>query len=130
MLIKKNMEEDRKYKELEEENNRLKAEIKKLEEKSVNELKNLEEEFRKKYKELEEENKRLNVEIRKYKNIQNMLDEKNNNKQINEISNSKLEEKDNSINISFNPNKTEKSQSLFSEVHHLQKQPECYLPAL
>ena len=114
MLIKKNMEEDRKYKELEEENNRLKAEIKKLEEKSVNELKNLEEEFRKKYKELEEENKRLNVEIIKYKNIQNMLDEKNNNKQINEISNSKLEEKDNSINISFNPNKTEKSQSLFS----------------
>jgi len=71
--------------------------------------KNLEED--KKYKELEEENNRLKAEIKKFKD---MLEEKNDNEKINEISNSKLEEKDNSINISFNPNKTEKSQSLFS----------------
>ena len=95
----KSLEEDKKYKELEEEYNRLKLEIKKLGEK---------------YKELEEENKRLNAEIIKFKNIQNILEEKNNNEKINEISNSKLEEKENSINISFNPNKTENSQSLFS----------------
>ncbi len=40
------------YKELEEENNRLREEIKKLEEKSVNELQDLEDHFRKCYKEL------------------------------------------------------------------------------
>ena len=38
-----------------------------------------------------------------------MLEEKTDNEQINEISDSKLEEKDNSINISFNPNKKESS---------------------
>ena len=64
-----------------------------------------------KYKELEEENNRLKAEIKKLKD---MLEDKNDNEQINEISNSKLEEKDSSINISFNPNKKEKSQSLFS----------------
>ena len=109
-----NLEEFRKqYKELKEENNRLKLEIKKLKEKSVNELKDLEE----KYKELKEENNNLKSEIIKLKqiqNIQNMLEEKIDNEKINEINDSKLEEKDNSINISFNPNKKEKSQSLFS----------------
>ena len=109
-----NLEEFRKqYKELKEENNRLKLEIKKLKEKSVNELKDLEE----KYKELKEENNNLKSEIIKLKqiqNIQNMLEEKIDNEQINEINDSKLEEKDNSINISFNPNKKEKSQSLLS----------------
>ena len=70
---------------------------------------NLEE--NRKYKELEEENNRLKAEIKKLKD---MLEEKNDNEQINEISNSKLEEKDSSINISFNPNKKENFQSLFS----------------
>jgi len=73
--------------------------------------KNFEEDW--KYKELEEEINRLKAEIKKLKNMQNMLEEKNDNEKINETSNSKLEEKDNSINISFNPNKTENSQSLF-----------------
>ena len=116
----KNMDEDWKYKELEEENNRLKAEIKKLGEKSVNELKNLEEEFRKKYKELEEENNRLKVEIIKLQNIQsikNMIEEKIDNELINEISYPKKEEKDNSINISLNSNKIEKSHSLSSFIY-------------
>ena len=64
-----------------------------------------------KYKELEEENNRLKAEIKKLKDT---LEDKNDNEQINEISNSKSEEKDNLINISFNPNKKENFQSLFS----------------
>jgi hypothetical protein len=85
-------------KELKEENKRLKLEIIKLEEKNVNELKNLEEEN----KELKEENNRLKLEIIKLKN------KKTDNKQINEINDSKLEEKeDNSINIFFNSDKKE-----------------------
>ena len=101
----KSLEEDRKYKELEEENKRLKVEIKEL---------------RDTKKELEEENNRLKVEIIKFNNIQkiqNMLEEKIDNKLINKISDSKLEEKDNSINISFNLNIKEKSQSLSSFIN-------------
>ena len=97
----------KKYKELEEENNKLKFEFTKLEE-SVNELKNLEEENKK----LKEENNRLKLEIIKLTVIQNMdniFKEKIENKQINEISDSKLEGNDKSISFSFNPNKTEKS---------------------
>ena len=94
------LEEFRKQcRELEKENNRLKLEIIKLEEKSGSELKNLEEEN----KELKEENNRLKLEIIKLKN------KKTDNKQINEISDSKLEEKDNSINIFFNSIKKENS---------------------
>jgi len=100
------------YKELEDENNRLKYEIKKLEEKNANEFKKLKEEFREQYKELKEENNRLKEIINQ--NIQNMLKEKIDNEQINEINDSKSEEKDNSI-ISFNPNQKEKS-SLSSSI--------------
>jgi len=92
-----------KYKELEiqyievvKENTRLKSEIIKLKEKYDNEL-----------KKIKEENNGLKSEIMK-------LQKKIDNEQINEINNSKLEEKDYSFNSSFDSNKKEKSQSLLS----------------
>ena len=79
----------------------------------MNTIEKLFEEFKRQYKELEEENNRLKLEIIKLavmQNMSNILKEKTDNKQNNEISDSKLEEKeDSSINSFFDPNKKDES---------------------